>query len=472
MQPGEHIQGRYVLDCPLGQGGMAEVWKAHDERLGRPVAIKFLSKQFAGNPEFLVRFFSEAQSVARISHPNVVEVLDFGEHDERPLLVMEFVPGGSLADLQGERVTPERAFEIVGQVAAGVGAAHHAGLVHRDIKPGNILLDDHGVAKIADFGISSSGVGERMTATGAAIGSPHFISPEQVSGKQATPASDVYSLGIVLYELLTGRRPFEGDNVTAVAIAHVDKAPLPPSAHDPEIEPWLDGFVLRCLDKDPRVRFPDGDAFAAALAASDPGRYIPTALASQEEAEEDLSEWQEEDEHPAARRTLVGTGLIVVLLALATAGVVAAARRGSEAPPKLPPNVTSEENGSVGRKPKEKPSPSPTSTATTSVDSGTALDNPTPTPGQTEESKDDDRRGAGEGGRDQEEKPEPDKPDESEEVEPTPEPEPTEEPEPEPEPSSSPTAEPSPTSDQRSEGDEGLSPGYASSMGTSKIVSG
>jgi serine/threonine-protein kinase len=435
---------------------MAEVWKARDERLGRPVAIKFLSKQFTGSPEFLVRFFSEAQSVAKISHPNVVEVLDFGEHDERPLLVMEYVAGGSLADLEGERLTQQRSFEIIEQVAAGVGAAHRVGLIHRDIKPGNILLDEHGVAKIADFGISSSGVGERMTATGAAIGSPHFISPEQVSGKQASPASDVYSIGIVLYELLTGRRPFEGDNITAVAIAHVDKAPLAPSTHNPDIPPWLDSFVLRCLDKDPKVRFRDGDELAAALAASEPGEYTASAVVAPSVAEEELGEWDEDDQ-PPARRTLVGTGLVVLLLALASAGVVAASRKNSESGPKLPANVTSEDNGSVGRKPKKKSAPSPSSSATqTSTSEAAEASSDTPSPEPKKKPGGKDRPGGGDT--------------QSGNVDP--DPEPVDE-EPEPEPSPSPTAEPSPTSEGRVEvGAKGPGLRYAPSKGISKIVSG
>lgn len=265
MNAGDSIQARYELTELLGRGGMAEVWLAQDSHLGRPVAIKFLAPQLSADPEFLVRFFSEAQAVARISHPNVVTVLDFGEYEDAPYLVMEYVPGGPLTDKIGEPHDPDWAFEVVADAARAAGAAHERGIVHRDIKPGNILLGDDGQAKLADFGIASSGLSERLTATGAAIGSPHYISPEQASGRDATPASDVYALGIVLYELLTGVRPFEGDNITAIAIAQVEQEPAPPSTHVPELGPDIDALVLRCLAKEPATRFADGYEMALAL---------------------------------------------------------------------------------------------------------------------------------------------------------------------------------------------------------------
>lgn len=278
MDAGELIQSRYELTEPLGRGGMAEVWLAQDSHLGRPVAIKFLAPQLSADPEFLVRFFSEAQAVARISHPNVVRVLDFGEYEEAPYLVMEHVGGGPLTDKVGEPHEPDWAFEVMADVARAAGVAHAHGVVHRDIKPGNILLDVDGRAKLADFGIASSGISERLTATGAAIGSPHYISPEQAQGRDATPASDVYALGIVLYELLTGVRPFEADNITAIAIAHVEQEPAAPSIHVPELDPAIDSLVLRCLDKDPSARFEDGAEMAAALEQFDLPPVAPIAV--------------------------------------------------------------------------------------------------------------------------------------------------------------------------------------------------
>ena len=265
MEAGHEIQSRYRLSELLGRGGMAEVWLAHDEHLSRPVAIKFLAPELGEDPEFLVRFFAEAQAVARISHPNVVMVLDFGQYEDSPYLVMEALAGGALSEMVGEPLPEQRALALVAGASRGAGAAHNAGVIHRDIKPGNILLDEQGEPKLADFGIAASRRSERLTATGAAIGSPHYISPEQATGGIPTPASDVYALGIVLYELLTGVRPFEGDNVTAVAIAQVEEQPVPPSRHAPSISPALDALVLRCLDKDPDRRFADGNELAAAV---------------------------------------------------------------------------------------------------------------------------------------------------------------------------------------------------------------
>jgi serine/threonine protein kinase len=263
MQAGEEVAGRYRLEEELAAGGMAEVWRATDARLERPVAVKFLAPALTGDPEFLVRFFAEAQSAARLVHPNVVPVLDFGQHSERPFIAMQYIPS-SLSDLMGEPLDREIAVTYVAQAARGAGGAHEIAIVHRDIKPANILLADDGTAKLGDFGIAWPGGGSGLTATGAVIGSPYYISPEQIAGEPATARSDVYSLGVVLYEALTGRRPFEDKSITAVAAAHVSREPDPPSLHH-EMDPVLEDIVLLCLEKDPQVRFADGNELADEL---------------------------------------------------------------------------------------------------------------------------------------------------------------------------------------------------------------
>ena len=439
MRENDLIQDRYRLERPIGKGGMAEVWCARDERLQRPVAVKFLAPQFHDDPEFLVRFFSEAQSVARLNHSNVVDVLDFGDFEDRPYLVMEYVGGGSLADITGEPLLPERASEIVGEAARGAGAAHALGLVHRDIKPGNILLTDDGRAKLADFGIASSKTSEKLTATGQAIGSPHYISPEQASGLGCGPASDVYALGVVLYELLTGRPPFDADNVTAIAIAHVDKAPLPPSQLIADLDPALEELVMRCLAKDPEERFADGSALAAAL---DDPREAPALFPLPGDLDEDF-----DHDAPAGRRVLTGIAITAAVLGVLAAGVWAAAGDPSSDRPQSYDQETFDRRKEEDPRPK-RPSPSPTDTfdsSDASVVSEQASPSPSPSRAESKDgSRDDDRGGGGGGGSNGGGGgPAPS---------PEPEPEPTEEPSPQPteEPSPLPTAEPT------SEGDEAV----------------
>jgi serine/threonine-protein kinase len=406
---------------------MAEVWCARDERLQRPVAIKFLGAQFHDDPEFLVRFFSEAQSVAQMSHPNVVCVLDFGDFEDRPYLVMEYVGGGSLADLTGEPMLPERALEVVAEAARGAGAAHALGLVHRDIKPANILLTEHGSAKLADFGIASSQHSEKLTATGQAIGSPHYISPEQASGLGCGPRSDVYALGVVLYELLTGRPPFDADNVTAIAIAHVDKAPTPPGDLVADLDPYVEDLVLRCLDKDPAARFADGSALAVALEEpSEAQALFPLPYEEDDEYEESA---------PIGRRILTSVAITAVVLGVLAAGVWAAGREPSNDRPRSYDQETVDRgtDESASKRDRAKPSPTTFDGSESTVVSDEA--GPTPAPSPSEEDDEDretdrDRNGSGSSGG-------------SGGTAPTPSPQPTE-PAPSPEPTTEPTTEPSP----------------------------
>lgn len=408
MNAGDSIQTRYELTELLGRGGMAEVWLAQDSHLGRPVAIKFLAPQLSADPEFLVRFFSEAQAVARISHPNVVTVLDFGEFEDAPYLVMEYVPGGPLTDKVGEPHEPDWAFEVVADAALAAGAAHEQGIIHRDIKPGNILLGEDGEAKLADFGIASSGLSERLTATGAAIGSPHYISPEQAAGQDATPASDVYALGIVLYELLTGVRPFEGDNITAIAIAQVEQEPAPPSTHVPELGAAIDALVLRCLAKEPPSRFTNGTEMAEALAAFD-GSAVPAIVAPM----------AVERTGVRPRRRLVVAAAAVALLAAIP--LVASFASGDDAVSASAEDEVVERLPNVGGL-KMKASPSPSQTAGKVTNTA-----PTPTPApekknQQERDQERDRETDSGGSSGQVEEPDPEPTPEPTPADPTPEP--------------------------------------------------
>jgi serine/threonine-protein kinase len=362
MKKGDVINQRYELLDPLGSGGMAFVWCARDVRLDRPVAVKLIAPQFAEDPEFLVRFFSEGQSVARINHPNVVSVLDFGEFEGRPFLVMEYVPGGSLTEVFEGPVLPERALELVAEAARGAGAAHAMGIVHRDIKPPNILITEQGQAKLADFGIASIAGGEKLTATGAAIGSPHYVSPEQVSGRQPLPSSDVYSLGVVLFELLTGKKLFEHTNVTAIAIAHIEEDPEPPSATIDDIDPAIDALVLRCLEKDPSDRFQNGNDLAGAIESVMAGSadhttfLIPPSPDDEDDGFDDLS-------GPTGRRVLVGSALAIILAIVIGVTLVAVSGSPDETAGADPTGG----NSPASERPDKKPSPSATASDTTST---------------------------------------------------------------------------------------------------------
>ena len=280
------LGGRYRLTERIAGGGMGEVWKAEDTTLGRTVAIKLLRREYADDPTFLARFRNEAVHTAGLSHSGIALVYDFGEGTEdeggSPYLVMEYVPGEPLSTIVSREgaLTPERTLDIVGQAALGLQAAHDAGVVHRDVKPGNILVTPDGVVKVTDFGIARATNAVPLTRTGAIMGTAYYISPEQASGRPVTPASDVYSLGIVAYECLTGGRPFDGDTPVSVALAQVSQEPpaLPTDVPDPVRE-----LVMRMLAKDPAHRPAHaGELGAEALAmrpavASQVARSAPPA---------------------------------------------------------------------------------------------------------------------------------------------------------------------------------------------------
>ncbi|MCA1712524.1 MAG: protein kinase [Actinobacteria bacterium] len=250
------LAGRYRLDERIAVGGMGEVWRGTDTVLGRLVAVKCLKPEYVDDPEFAERFRAEARHAAGLSHPGIASVYDYGEQrepDQAAWLVMELVDGEALSTLlhrQGA-MTPDQALDVVGQAAMALEAAHTAGVVHRDVKPGNLLVRPDGVIKVTDFGIARATDAVPLTQTGTVVGTAYYLSPEQASGSPVTPASDVYSLGVVAYECLSGRRPFPGDNAVAVALAHLrdEPPPLPPHVPGP-----VRDLVLRALAKDPKQR--------------------------------------------------------------------------------------------------------------------------------------------------------------------------------------------------------------------------
>jgi serine/threonine protein kinase len=268
---GELIAERYELRELVGTGGMSSVYKAHDRLLERTVALKVLHERFMSDGDHVERFKHEARAVAQLSHPNIVTVIDRGERDGRQFIVFEYVDGENLKELvvREAPLAVGDAVRLVLQIARALAFAHQHGLIHRDVKPQNVLLPEGGEAKVTDFGIARSlDMQGGITQTGTVMGTSDYIAPEQARGVKATAQTDVYALGIVLYELLTGEVPFTGDNFVAVAMQHINE-PVP-SVRElrPDVSPRLDAAIRRALAKNPRDRFPSMDAFAAELQAS------------------------------------------------------------------------------------------------------------------------------------------------------------------------------------------------------------
>jgi eukaryotic-like serine/threonine-protein kinase len=268
---GELIAERYELEELVGTGGMSSVYKAHDRLLERTVALKVLHERFMDDDAQVERFKHEARAVAQLSHPNIVTVIDRGERDGRLFIVFEYIDGENLKALvvREAPLAVDDAVGLVLPIARALAFAHQHGLVHRDVKPQNVLLPEDGEVKVTDFGIARSlDVQGGITQTGTVMGTSDYIAPEQARGVKATAQTDVYALGIVLYELLTGDVPFSGDNFVAVAMQHINE-PVP-SVRElrPDVSPRLDAALRRALAKSPRDRFPSMDAFAAELQAS------------------------------------------------------------------------------------------------------------------------------------------------------------------------------------------------------------
>jgi eukaryotic-like serine/threonine-protein kinase len=262
------VDGRYRIINRLGSGGMAEVWCAEDTELDRKVALKILEPRFAQDREFVERFRREASAAAGLQHPNVVSVFDRGEFDGTYYIAMEYVEGASLRELINRGMSVEAAVRVTRQILAAAKFAHSHGVIHRDLKPGNVLVDRHGRATVTDFGIAKAGVSE-ITQAGSVMGTAQYLSPEQAQGLEVTAASDLYSIGVVLYEALTGQVPFEADSAVAVALKQVSEMPRPPSELNPDVPRGLDAVVLKALAKDPANRFASVDEFSAALDAAE-----------------------------------------------------------------------------------------------------------------------------------------------------------------------------------------------------------
>jgi serine/threonine-protein kinase len=330
-QPGDLIADRYELEELVGTGGMSSVFRARDRQLERRVAIKILHEHYADDAEYLERFRREARAVARLSHPNIVTVIDRGDDNGRQYIVFEHVEGENLKELvlRSGRLPVRRALELALAVADGLAFAHEHGLVHRDVKPQNVLLSSEGEVKVTDFGIARSlHMDHGVTQTGTVLGTGEYLAPEQASGKPVSPATDVYSLGVVLWELLAGDVPFVGENFVAVALRHVNEPPPSLRERRPDVSPRLDAAVERALAKGPGQRFPSMAAFAKELRAC-----LAEAEAGTPVAADDLAHTLVTRPSPAApagpprrpRRSRRRPAAVYVLLALAAAGAALAA---------------------------------------------------------------------------------------------------------------------------------------------------
>ncbi|KQT90878.1 protein kinase [Marmoricola sp. Leaf446] len=361
MTQPHRIGGRYEVGELLGRGGMAEVRKGTDVRLGRTVAIKRLRTDLASDSTFQARFRREAQSAASLNDPSIVSVYDTGEematdgsNVAQPYIVMEYVAGRTLRDVvrDGRKILPERALEITSGVLRALDYSHRAGIIHRDIKPGNVMLTPAGNVKVMDFGIARavSDASSTMTQTAAVVGTAQYLSPEQARGESVDSRSDVYSTGCLLYELLTGRPPFVGDSPVSVAYQHVREQAQPPSALDEDLTPEIDAIVMKALAKDLDERYPSaaamkddidrylaGQPVEAPAVAAAATTYLPTAGP----ATRVTTRQQDDDEEPERKRRWPLVLGLLALLAAIVAGVLLLPRLADTGPEQVPvPSVT------------------------------------------------------------------------------------------------------------------------------------
>ncbi|MEN9603917.1 MAG: hypothetical protein RL545_606 [Actinomycetota bacterium] len=369
-EEGQLYGGRYRLISRIAIGGMGEVWKAHDPIILRDVAIKILKPEYMGDPGFLERFRTEAKHAARVNHEGIANVYDYGEDAGSAFLVMELVPGDSLAKiLEKRKVLPEmEVLDIVAQTARALYAAHQEGLVHRDVKPGNLLITPEGQVKITDFGIARVADQVSLTATGQVMGTVQYLAPEQATGKPATPSTDIYSLGIVAYEALAGRRPFNGENQMAIAMSQIRDVP-PPLPE--ELDPAVSELIMSCLAKKAVMRpvtalelaqraekisgkAPRGQFNTRVIETVKPVPQTTSIIETVEVA----------NEKPAAVWPWVS---VVVILILTTAGVIFAMLSQPAPTPTPTPTETATETPTPTPTPTDTPTETPTPTSNTTV---------------------------------------------------------------------------------------------------------
>jgi serine/threonine-protein kinase len=321
------VDGRYRVLSRVGSGGMAEVYCAQDLQLGRKVALKILYRRFAEDREFVERFRREASSAAGLQHQHVVSVYDRGEYDGTYYIAMEYLEGRSLKTIIREEapLDPDRAVDLTIQVLRAARFAHRRGIIHRDLKPHNVIVDSEGRAKVTDFGIARAGASD-MTQTGSIMGTAQYLSPEQAQGMAVSAASDLYSVGIILYESLTGRVPFEGESAVTIALKQVNERPTPPSVYNSAVTPELEAVVMRALEKEPSRRFQDADEFISALQAAREGVTTPAMLAPPTVVEPPPSEvyaYPEEPLPPREQRDRGRWWLWLLAVLVAAAGLAA-----------------------------------------------------------------------------------------------------------------------------------------------------
>jgi len=364
LEEGTTLADRYRVERSLGRGGMAEVYLAHDLRLERPVALKVLAPALSSDPSFVARFRREAQAAAGLSHPNIVAVYDWGEALGSYFIAMEYAPGRTLAEvIEAEApLSAERTAVIGEQVAAALAAAHRNGLVHRDIKPSNVILGEDDAVKVTDFGIAHvvEEAGTRLTATGTVLGTPVYLSPEQAEGRPVDARSDVYSLGVVLYELATGATPFQGTTSAALAHQHAREPFEPPSVRNPAVPAALDSIITESLAKDPDARPASAEQVRRRLAALTDGSQPPATAVTEVAATR--VEPPERDRRPWWALAALGAALLGALVVFLVFG-----RGSGSAQP------TTEAKGTTHHTTTSRPPTTSTSATTTTAPTTTAL---------------------------------------------------------------------------------------------------